>query len=160
MKKEITVLVSLIVLFILLGSFFRPNLDIVSKVIDGDTLVLMSGEHVRLLGIDAPELEFDDEKRDTKRECFALESKKFLKDLTLNKKVILKSDPLNKDRDDYGRLLRYVYLENGDFVNQEMLRVGAARSLIYFPFEEKDKFLNIENSAKSQKAGLWNICPQ
>ena len=85
----------------------------VVNVIDGDTFTLFSGDKVRLLCIDTPEVGQD------KYE----EAKNFLNDLILGKEVILKNG--NDDMDKYGRLLRYVYVSepagNVIFVNREML---------------------------------------
>src|SRR5512133_2107372 len=94
----------------------------VTRVVDGDTFVLDNGDKVRLLGIDTPEkwesakLDRDAERtRHDKKLIQALgqRASEFAKKLVEGKKVRLESDPANSDRDKYGRLLRYVYLEDG-----------------------------------------------
>lgn len=136
----------------------------VLRVIDGDTIEARQvmkddkKEFIRLLGIDAPELDFADDVRDTKRECYSLESKEILKDLLESKTIILKQDPLNQNRDNYNRLLRYVLSPKDVLINKKMLELGAARSLTYFPIEKKEEFLEAEEVAKKQKVGLWSKC--
>jgi len=71
---------------------------IVSKVIDGDTVVLQNGESVRLLGIDADEFG---------EICFT-EAHERLRELVLGREVVLESS--ERDRDKYGRLLRYIFV--------------------------------------------------
>ena len=91
--------------------------NIVSQVIDGDTFVLSSGRYVRLIGIDAPE--------EGKR--YYEESKEYLSTMILNKEVELIEDIDAKDN--YGRLLSYVYVtESGSkkFVNLELIKEGLA----------------------------------
>ena len=129
-KQNLVILILLIVFFILTISLYfvfkitsldysSPDTNdskiIVSEVIDGDTFKLSSGETVRLICVDAPE-------KNTKG---YEEAKKFLSDLILNKEVRLEKDV--SEIDAYGRLLRYVYLnESGEdiFVNKEIVRAG------------------------------------
>ena len=96
----------------------------VVRVIDGDTFELASGDIVRLLCIDSPELEQEG----------SIESRNFLSSLILGKEVILESDVL--DKDDYGRLLRYVYLNETSeliFVNKMIFEQGFSEMLIIPP---------------------------
>ncbi len=86
----------------------------VVKVIDGDTILLDSGEKVRLLGIDAPE----------RGEACYEEAKTMLEKLVLNRTVTLERDL--RDRDKYGRLLRYVFV-NRTFVNALLVSRALAR---------------------------------
>ena len=85
----------------------------VTKVIDGDTLIIEGGRRVRLLGIDSAERE---------KPCYGPASSK-LEDMVLDREVRLAST--GEDRDEYGRLLRYVFL-NGTNINLEMVRQGYA----------------------------------
>lgn len=93
----------------------------VSYVIDGDTIVLTTGEKVRYIGIDTPELNNDGAQDD---ECLAWAAR--LRNMELLEKGELKlvKDPA-VDKDQYGRLLRYVY--SGDvFINEQLGREGLA----------------------------------
>lgn len=87
---------------------------IVARVIDGDTFELITGERVRLIGIDTTE----------KGEKCYQEAKDRLRELVEGKDIILEKDATDKDR--YGRLLRYVYLDD-TFINWLLVREGLAR---------------------------------
>ncbi len=117
----------------------------VDYVIDGDTVELKTGERVRLVGIDAPEL----------GEYYHEESKNKLKDLVEGKTIILERDIENKDK--YDRLLRYIYIDNL-FVNLILVQEGYAKA---YPFEPntkyKDEFADAENQAKANGLGIWSI---
>jgi len=141
------------------------QLRTVVRVIDGDTVYITgnrAGEDatfpVRLLGVDAPELEFDDKERTTKRECFALESKMALEVLVLHKEINLLTDSESDEIDQYGRLLRYLILPDGTNVNLALVELGAARHLSYFPLEMKDVFEQAEQEARETGRGLWGTC--
>lgn len=125
--------------------FFSAHTAAVARVIDGDTIELTDGKKVRLLGIDAPE----------KRQYYYEESTDRLKQLAEGKKVILEKDVSNRDR--YGRLLRYVYVD-GLFVNLEMVKEGYAFVFIT-PKNVKylNEFLKAENEAKTRGIGIWNL---
>jgi len=115
----------------------------VIKVIDGDTFILSNGDHIRLIGVNTPE----------KGEYYYQEAKNALKDLILNKQIILKSDISTKDR--YGRYLKYVYVDN-IFVNLYLVKNGYARTYIIEPNVKYSKdFIDAEKYAKSQKIGIW-----
>ena len=86
---------------------------LVTQVIDGDTFIISNGEYVRLICVDAPE----------KNSIYYNMSKDYLSSLILNKTIILKKDI--SERDKFGRLLRYVYL-NQTFINKEMIKSGNA----------------------------------
>jgi len=126
------------------------NLFYVSRVIDGDTFILSNGERVRLVGVDAPEMNY----HKGKPECKALEAKLFLKELVENKKVRLVKDKSNRDK--YRRLLRYVY--TGDkFAGEELVKKGLSRVKYYYPDVSKFKYLkSLEKIAKENKIGLWS----
>lgn len=121
---------------------------------DGDTLrVRLRGEErtVRLLGIDAPE------KGHPSRpvEFLARESAGHLERLVAGRAVLLEPD--REDADEYGRLLRYVFLlpPDGRLANLEMVRDGYARALTRFPFSRKAEFLRVEDRARLDGKGVW-----
>ncbi len=85
----------------------------VTRVIDGDTIVIDSGEKVRLTCVNTPE----------KGEKLYKEATEFTKSLVLNKTITLEKDKTDKDK--YGRLLRYVYINNQS-VNALLVQEGYA----------------------------------
>src|SRR3989338_6160973 len=102
----------------------------VTRVIDGDTIVISDSGEVRLIGIDTPEL----------KKCFYQEAKDTTTALVLNQNVQLESD-IN-DKDNYGRLLRYVYVE-GEMVNEFLVTWGFAKAENYFPEKRYyERFVN------------------
>jgi micrococcal nuclease len=128
----------------------------VSKVVDGDTFWVDNGTEkglkIRLIGIDAPET-----KRSFKKEIdyYGKEAQAYLTKLFTNKKVRLVSDvnPL----DQYGRTLSYVYLEDGTFVNAELLKNGYAVLMTIPPnVAFADYFAKMQGEAREKKKGLWN----
>lgn len=122
----------------------------VVEVIDGDTIVLENGEKVRYIGIDTSEL--NTERGDP--ECFALEAKKANERLVLGKKVKLEKDV--SERDKYGRLLRYVYVDD-IFVNEYLVKQGYARAVSFPPdIKYQEKLLQAERQAREKNKGLWN----
>ncbi|MEO0138067.1 MAG: thermonuclease family protein [candidate division WOR-3 bacterium] len=130
---------------LLLLGIFCTNQERVTEVIDGDTFKTEKNKTIRLLGINAPEL--DEPGGDI--------AKEFLKWMILNKRVILKKDISEKD--DYGRYLCYVYLD-GKFVNEEMLRLGLAEARFYPPDTlYKKELLEAEKTAIRNKRGLWSF---
>jgi micrococcal nuclease len=101
----------------------------VTRVIDGDTFITNKGDRVRLIGVDAPELP----------SLRGIESKMYLNQLIHNKVVILERDEISDNKDKYGRLLRYVYLDKKD-VNLHMIKSGYAEPYLYFNFEKLNQY--------------------
>ena len=126
----------LLLLFIPLVSFGQDTKVI--RIIDGDTFEIENGDKVRMIGIDAPELK-DNE---------GLESKNHLKLLIENKYVSLIKDEKNKNKDFFGRLLRYVYLDDSD-VNLEMIKDGHAKVYTKFKFTKSKEYINLNNNYKN-----------
>ena len=115
----------------------------VSQIIDGDTIRLSSGEKVRLIGINTPE----------KGQPYYNEATEKLKELIGNSHITLKKDVEDKDR--YGRLLRYVYV-NDTFVNLEMVRAGLATSYEFEPnVKHSSEFEDAEFEAREAGLGIW-----
>jgi micrococcal nuclease len=132
----------------------------VIKIVDGDTFdVSVSGrsERVRLIGVDTPELV--DPRKPV--QCFGREASNKTKEILTGKKVKLESDPTQGDKDKYGRLLRYVFLEDGTNFNKLLISEGFAHEYTYnLPYKYRDEFLAAEKFARENKLGLWagNAC--
>jgi len=80
------------------------------------------------------------------------------KALVEGKAVYLEKDVSDTDR--YGRLLRYVFLADGTFVNGELVRQGYAQAITYPPDVKYQKLLRaLEQEARSRGKGLWQPTP-
>ena len=129
----------------------------VIKVIDGDTVILrLQGtiETVRLIGVDTPETVHP-----TKPvECFGPEASAFTHSvLKPDTQVRVQRDVEARDR--YQRLLVYLYLLDGTFINQELLRLGFARTMNITPNTAfATSFALIETAARKNQIGLWLKC--
>lgn len=127
----------------------------VLRVIDGDTFRIFDGsrkgEVIRLIGVDAPESRNTGKK--VKSE-FGVISARYLEKLIAGKKVRLEYDVDKKDR--YGRTLAYVYLQDGTFVNAELVKNGYANIMTVPPnVKYQELFLKLERRARSRNRGLW-----
>ncbi|MFH1226999.1 MAG: thermonuclease family protein [Planctomycetota bacterium] len=120
-----------------------PARAMVANVTDGDSFVLANGDKVRLIGIDAPEA--GDPGADI--------AKAFLERLILDKELRFEKGDENKD--DYGRLLRYVFVSK-TFVNAEMVKNGYAQCRYDSKDEKyKEQLHNLQKDAEEFKRGLW-----
>jgi len=116
---------------------------IVKEVVDGDTIILSDNSRVRLIGINTPE----------RGMYFYGEAREVLEGMILGKEVVLEKDISEVDK--YGRLLRYVYMDDL-FVNLEMVKRGFANAYTYPPDEKyTEKFLAAERYARLNNLGLW-----
>ena len=130
------------------AQFFR-----IQYVIDGDTVVLANGEHVRLVQIDAPEVQ--------RRECYGAASRTILRRLLPpGSTVRVEADPRLDQVDRYGRLLRYLFRGPVN-VNLELVRVGAAT--VWFYGHDRGRYAaalyQAARNAQAAKRGLWGACP-
>ena len=128
-----------------------PQEALVVQVVDGDTLVLAgSGQQVRLLGIDAPEMG----KAGKPPEFMAHESMAFLAEMAQGKKLRLEYDQLRYDH--YGRLLAYLFLPSGVMVNAELVRRGLAHVYCIPPnFRYREALLAAQREALEARRGVW-----
>ena len=151
-----------IIVVALLAAFFNPadqaitqgDFDVVERVVDGDTLLLQSGERVRLIGVDTPEIKHP--KKPV--EYFGKEASAFTRRVVEEKRVRLEFDQANvaqghKDR--YGRTLAYVFLEDGTLLNAEIIKQGYGHAYTQFPFSRMEEFRRLEREAREQGRGLW-----
>lgn len=123
---------------------------VVKKVVDGDTFETEDGYKVRLIGCDTPETV----KPNHPVEFYGKEASDFTKKMLTGKTVYMKKDV--GDTDKYGRLLRYVYLEDGIFYNEYLIKEGYARVMTIQPnVAFQDSFLEAERYARENNKGLW-----
>ena len=147
MGKVRFALLSVLILFLALFAqeFFR-----VDHVIDGDTFILADSEKVRLIGVDAPETVHPAKSV----QHYGKEASEFAKRMLEGKQVRLEMDV--QERDQYGRLLAYVYLEDGTFFNAELVKQGYAQVSTYPPnVKYVELFTQLQKEARENKRGLW-----
>lgn len=137
------------------------------EVLDGDTIIVESGQIIRLLQIDTPEID--------ESECYSQEAKIELveilssvdveetasrKQINRSESFITKKDKISDDKDQFNRELRYVFF-NGVNVNLEMVKRGAAAPY-FFDGQQgmySEELLTAAQSARDNQIGLWGLCP-
>lgn len=131
----------------------------VSRVIDGDTIEIETGEHVRFIGVDTPETVHP--KKSV--QCYGKKASNKTKALLEGKDIYLEKDVSETDR--YGRLLRYLYIPNPDapeeviFVNEYLIEQGYGVVITYPPdVKYHEQFLEAQRVAQEEKRGLWGKC--
>ena len=134
----------------------------VVNVIDGDTfdIDIPDGRYertrIRLLGIDTPETGNEE----SGVIYFGPEAAESTKKLALGKSVAVYLDAPNPTRGKYGRLLAYVKLPNGRFLNEVLLTEGYAYADSRFSHSFYNKYKQLQSRARSGKKGLWqNVTP-
>lgn len=135
----------------------QPGLYRVVTVDDGDTITVdMNGstETIRFIGVDTPETH----KPNTPVQCYGPQATDYTKNLIGKQKVRLQADPLNTNRDRYGRLLRYVYLPDNTLLEQKLLTEGYGFAYTFFPLSKAKEFEAYEQQAKAAGKGLWSAC--
>ena len=139
-------------LYVLLSGWpsFAHEWFSVKWVNDGDTIVLADGRNVRYIGINAPEIDHGSQKA----EPYGYKAKIYNKKMVLSKMIRLEID---KERyDQYGRLLAYIFLKDGKFVNKAMIEQGYAYLLPRRPNVRYNKvLLQSQRNAMSAKHGIW-----
>ncbi len=131
-----------------------PGFVLVDRVIDGDTIELVDGHKVRYLGIDTPET-VDPRKT---VQCFGREASDYNHSLIDGQPVRLVADIENTDK--YGRLLRYVFLQDGTFVNLKLVSDGYARIYPWPPnVAHRTELATAQQHARTAGRGLWSACP-
>ena len=139
-----------------------PDLDAgegtVVRVIDGDTVdVDLDGarERVRLIGVDTPE----SVARDRPIQCYGVEASDRTKEL-LPEGTAVRLERDEVSRDQYGRLLAYVYrLDDDLLVNLELIEGGFADAVTFGDNEALyDTFVAAESAARADGVGLWSAC--
>ncbi len=140
---------------------------LVSRVIDGDTVVLsadpgamspdgrpLNGETVRMLGVDAPEIEHPP--NPAPADCWGDESHTAGRNLMQGLRVRLEFDATLRDM--FDRLLAYVILPDGREANAVMIQRGDAKSFRAFRHRQRDHYDELERQAERSNLGLWT-CP-
>jgi micrococcal nuclease len=133
-----------------------PVRALVTRVIDGDTVEVRIGgrsDDVRYIGVDTPETV----KPGTPVQCFGPQASAYNHRLVEGRPVRLDFD--RERRDVYGRLLAYVHLRDGAFVNAQLVRLGYARTLTIPPnIAHAGLFHRLARVAGRAGRGLWGAC--
>jgi micrococcal nuclease len=133
------------------ASLCGPTTAVVSHVIDGDTVVLDTGERIRYLLVDTPEI------TNGKNDCYGAEARDFNNTLVTGRTVTIVYD--GECQDIYGRLLGYVSV--GDLeVNRTLLEDGYACILHISPNGDDRvvEYQSLEDTAKAEGVGMWSAC--
>ena len=126
------------------------TLPTVTRVIDGDTVVVEGVGAVRLIGVDTPETV--DPRQPV--QYFGKEASDFTRQLATEKRVRLEFDQDRTDR--YGRTLAYLYLQPDNLLlNAEIIRQGYGFAYTQFPFRMMADFRALEREARDAGRGLW-----
>ncbi len=141
-------------------SFMLGEIVRVHRVVDGDTVEAWPGIKIRYIGVDTPET------RHPRRpvECYGKEAAAANRRMVEGKKVLLVPDTITMDP--YGRILRYVYLLDGNggpavFVNEELIARGLGRARLYPPnTREKRRLMAAERKARRNRRGIWSLPPK
>jgi len=129
----------------------------VTKVVDGDTIDINIPDgnyphtRIRLWGIDTPETK----NPKTGLMYFGPEAAEFTKKLALEKEITVYLEE-HRTRGRYGRLLAYVQLPDGSFLNEALLTEGYAYADKRFKHSFYNKYKHLETAARNSKKGLWS----
>ena len=143
-RRRSAIIVALVLTLLAFGcERVSEDVALVTRTIDGDTVEIEGGTRVRYIGIDTPEI----------GEPYYLDARRVNLNLVGGRRIQLEKDV--QDKDEYGRLLRYVWVD-GIMVNAELVRLGYAYSCSYPPnLKYQAHFLQLEREAREQKRGLW-----
>ena len=145
----------------------NQNIATVIKVIDGDTLKIKyqsSEENIRLIGIDTPESKINKKaKKDSKRSGQDIKTIIALGDKAANftRSLVKPGNTIKvefdvQQRDRYGRILGYIYLNNGKMLNEEIIKAGYANIMTVPPnVKHQEVFLIAYREASNNRKGLW-----
>jgi micrococcal nuclease len=132
---------------------------VIVAVYDGDTVKVRfpdgRAERVRLIGVDAPEIEHPK----LQIQLWAQLSKRFSFCFLYKKKVLLAYDWQREDK--YDRLLAYIWTGEGELFNEFIIASGFASAYLKFPFDDglRERFIEAERKARTENRGLWKPEP-
>ena len=141
-----------IFIFVILSTPSSPaqTWHTVKWVDDGDTIILSTGQRIRYIGINAPEIDH----KEQKAQPFGYKARSFNKNLLVNRRIRLEFDTERYDQ--YGRMLAYIFLPDGSFVNSRLLQDGLAFCLYRWPNVKYEKILyQAQLAAMASSKGIW-----
>ena len=145
-------LIALAILVLLPGVSFGEEKYMVKRVIDGDTLLLDSGERVGLIGVYAPV--------NRPHSSIEIVRHRYEKVSDFVRSLVKPGDRIRLEydwqrEDEYGRILAYVFLGDGTFLNEGVIKQGYGQVYTRFPCKYTDDFRRYEREARLHKIGLW-----
>lgn len=146
-------LLAVVLVLVAVGCGGERESATVDRVLDGDTIVLRDGRHVRLVQLDAPETD--------ENECYAQEAKATLERLLpRGAQVEIETDALLDKVDRFDRTLAYVW-KDGTNINLELVHAGAAAPWFFHGDRGRyaSDFLAAAREAREHHRGLWSACP-
>jgi micrococcal nuclease len=151
--KNLIVIFIFLILIINLFSFaaWAEEQVAVKRVVDGDTIELTDGRHVRYIGVNAPEINHELHTA----EPFGLEARTRNEELLGGRRIQLELDV--ERLDSYGRTLAYIFLPDGSMVNEQLLRSGLSYCLYKLPnVKYESRLLKAQRDAMRARIGLWS----
>lgn len=128
---------------------------LVRETVTGDTLRLEGGKNLRAIGLQAPPIQ----SRIPLIRQYGQASFEFHKTLVQDQRILLEWDA--QIRDDRGNLMAYVFLQDGTFVNKEILKAGHARLQMPPPNKRYAADLRAaELEARRARRGVWKEEPE
>lgn len=129
----------------------------VVQVVDGDTIILETGQRIRLLGVNTPESGSTAKKP---MERYGKEATEFTRRMAEGKRVRLEYDQATatrgyQDITPQKAILAYVFFENGTLLNAEIIRQGYGYAFSRYSFSRMEEFRNLEREARENRRGLW-----
>jgi micrococcal nuclease len=153
-SKPLASFLALPVLFLCLVGFTGEGV-LVRYIFDGDTISLQNGEHVRYAGIDTPEIDH----KSNKAEYMAYIASDLNRKLVAHRRVVLEQAP--EPRDHYGRVLGYIFLQDGRMVNDLLVSEGTAIVSTNPPnVKYRAQLLHSQRQAMTSHKGIWRRLPQ
>ena len=154
-KSLILILIFFALTGFLVGCKQQENEVYIERIIDGDTVKTAAGDSIRFLGVDTPEIDWEN----NESEFYAQKARDFTAANLKDKNVTLKYD--TEREDDYGRVLAYIYLENGELFNIKLLNSGYAHLMTVAPNTKYlDNFTNEVVKSRAEGSGIWSQIKQ
>lgn len=151
-KKSIFLLTILAVFVLLITGCNKIEGDevYIERIVDGDTVKTAAGDSIRLLGVDTPEIDWEN----NRSEFYAEKARDFSTKNLLGKNVILEYDQEKEDH--YGRTLAYI-IQDGKIYNKKLLEKGYATLMIVEPNDKYEaEFKKTAQKAREAGLGLWS----
>lgn len=151
LKKSLTIILVILGLLLLLTACSQQGEKVyIKRVIDGDTVETAAGDSIRLLGVDTPEIDWEN----NSFEFYAEEAREFTAENLLKENVELEYD--REKEDSYGRTLAYI-LQDGEIFNQKLLEEGYASVMIVEPNNKyESNFKKAAAAAREAQIGVWS----